>query len=74
LASGEAWAVSLAVLRVICIQKIASSALCLGQRLSLYMRCEVYGCGGFLTVSISDTPVGLLLSLVQQQIFFQEEM
>lgn len=46
-------------------------ALSLVQRLLLYMHCEVYGYGGFLTVSISDTPVALLLPLVQQRIFFQ---
>lgn len=44
--------------------------MCLVQRLLLHMRCEVYSYGGSGTVSISDTPVALLLSLLQQQILF----
>ena len=46
-------------------------ALCLVQGLSLLTHREIYGYGGFLTVSISDTPVAPLLSLGQQQILFQ---
>lgn len=38
-------------------------ALCLVQRLLLYMDCEVYGYGDFRTISISDNPAALLFSL-----------
>lgn len=44
-------------------------ALCLVQKLLLYMHCDIYSYGGFLTVSVSDTPITLFCQFNSRSVF-----